>query len=42
MNWITPIYHFVSSVVNCTVEHSAQIVTTGTDFVKCFVGKFFQ
>lgn len=41
MEWLTVGYHFVSSVVNCAVEHSAQIAGTVTDFAKCIVGKFF-
>lgn len=41
VNWIPMAYHFVSSVVNCSVEHSAQIITTATDFAKCVTSKFF-
>ena len=41
MGWITTGYHFVSSVVQCAVEHSAQIATTALDFAKCISSKFF-
>ena len=42
MGWIIVAYHFVSSVVNCAVEHSAQIITVSTDFAKCMASQFFK
>ena len=42
MGWITMGYHFVSSVINCGIEHSAQISKTAIDFVTCMTAKFFQ
>lgn len=41
MGWITVGYHFISSVVNCAVDHSAQIAAVATDFAKCMASKFF-
>lgn len=41
MAWITVAYHFVSSVVQCAIEHSAQIGEVALDFAKCMTGKFF-
>lgn len=41
MTWFTIAYHFISSVVNCSVEHSAQIINVTTDFAKCVTSKFF-
>lgn len=42
MGWITASYHFVSSLVNCGVEHSSQVVNVALDLAKCMTGKFFQ
>lgn len=39
--WVTVAYHFVSSVVNCAVEHSAEIAKTAVDFGTCMASKFF-
>lgn len=39
--WILTAYHFVSSIVQCSIEHSSQIAETAVDFVKCVTGKFF-
>lgn len=41
MGWITTGYHFVSSIVQCSIDHSAEIISTGTSFVKCIASKFF-
>lgn len=42
MGWITVAYHFVSSVVNCAVTHSAEIGQTAIDFAKCMSSQFFK
>lgn len=41
MEWISIGYHFISSVVQCGIEHSAAIAHTAVDFAQCVSGKFF-
>lgn len=40
--WIVTAYHFISSVVQCGVEHSSEIGQVTIDMVKCITAKFFQ
>lgn len=42
MAWIATGYHFVSAVVQCGIQHSAEIAKTSLDLVTCISGKFFQ
>lgn len=42
MGWIASGYHFVSSLVQCTITHSSDIAKTVLDLATCISGKLFQ
>ena len=45
MGWLSSTitfgWNYVQAIVQCGVEHSAQIVIVGTDLVKCATTKLF-
>ena len=42
MGFITTAYHFVSALINCGVQHGAEVIKTVVDLGVCVTAKLFQ